>query len=98
MTKITSGAQFVDDFLNGGYESNIITTIYGPSGAGKTNLCLLAAVKVAESGKKVIFIDTEGGIAVERIKQISSNYQQVLEKIIFLIRLLLPNRKKFSRN
>jgi len=83
MTKITSGAKFIDNFLNGGYETNVVTTIYGPSGVGKTNLCLLAAVKVAESGKKVIFIDTEGGIAVERIKQISSDYQKVLEKIIF---------------
>ena len=82
-TKISTGADFLDKLLEGGYDNDIITTIFGPSGAGKTNLCLLAAVKVAESGKKVIFIDTEGGIAVERIRQLSENYQQVLEKIIF---------------
>lgn len=73
----------MDELLGGGYDHDIITTIYGPSGSGKTNLCLLAAVKVAESGKKVIFIDTEGGIAVERIKQISENYPEVLDKIMF---------------
>ena len=84
MDKISTGADFFDSLLKGGYDNDIITTIYGPSGAGKTNLCLLAAVKVAEAGRKVIFIDTEGGIAVERIRQISENYQDVLEKIIFL--------------
>ncbi len=84
MTRLTTGAASLDFFLNGGYDSNIITTIYGPSGSGKTNLCLLAAVRVAESGKNVLFIDTEGGIAVERIKQISNDYEQVLARILFL--------------
>src|SRR3989338_11427426 len=83
MTKISTGAEFLDQFLQGGYDDEIVTTIYGPSGAGKTNLCLLAAVKVAEAGKKVLFIDTEGGIAVERIKQMSSDHEAVLQRILF---------------
>ena len=74
----------MDTLLEGGYDPDILTTIFGPSGAGKTNFCLIAAVKIAEAGKKVIFIDTEGGIAVERIKQISSDYESVLSRIIFL--------------
>ncbi len=81
--KISTGAKFFNDYLEGGYEKNVVTTIYGPSGSGKTNLCLLAAVKVAETGKKVIIIDTEGGIAVERIKQLSDKWQYVLDQIIF---------------
>jgi len=84
MVKISTGAAFLDALLEGGYDSDILTTIFGPSGAGKTNLCLLAAARIAESGKKVLFIDTEGGIAVERIKQISTDYNLVLDKIIFL--------------
>lgn len=84
MGKISSGESFLDEYLGGGYEDDIITTFFGPSGSGKTNLCLLAAVKMAENGKKIIFIDTEGGIAVERIKQISTNYNHVLERVIFL--------------
>lgn len=83
MTKISSGAVFLDTLLEGGYDPDIVTTIFGPSGAGKTNLCLLAAVGIAQSGKKILFIDTEGGIAVERIKQISVNYEEVLDKILF---------------
>lgn len=83
MAKISTGAAFLDALLDGGYDPDIVTTIFGPSGAGKTNLCLLAAVKVAGAGKKILFIDTEGGIAVERIKQISANYEEVLNKILF---------------
>lgn len=82
--KLTSGAPFLDKHLDGGYEKDVVTTIYGPSGSGKTNLCLLAAVKVAEQGKKVLLIDTEGGIAVERIKQLTNDYEKVLGEIIFL--------------
>ncbi len=82
--KTSTGAAFLDAQLDGGYERDIVTTIYGPSGSGKTNLCLLAAVRVAEQGKKVLLIDTEGGIAVERIKQLSKDYQKVLQEIIFL--------------
>jgi DNA repair protein RadB len=56
--------------LHGGYEKDVITTIYGPAGAGKTNFCMLAAVSQAKKGNKVIFIDTEGGFSVERAKQL----------------------------
>ena len=83
MNKISTGADFLNFFLAGGYDPDIITTIYGPSGCGKTNLCLIAAVKVAEAGKKVLFIDTEGGIAVERIKQISNSWEEILGRIMF---------------
>ena len=86
MLKISSGVDFLDEFLGGGYDTDVITTVYGPSGVGKTNLCLLCAVHVALSGKKVMFMDTEGGIAVERIKQITPRYEEVLERVLFLIR------------
>ena len=81
--KISTGSQVLNAFLNGGYESDIITTIYGPSGSGKTNLCLLAAVKVAEQGKKVLLIDTEGGIAVDRVQQLTYNPKEVLNNLLF---------------
>lgn len=93
MTKVSSGVDFLDLFLDGGYDTDIITTIYGPSGSGKTNLCLLAAVRMAESGKKVLFIDTEGGIAVERIRQLSSRYEEVLERIMFLNPVTFEDQK-----
>lgn len=92
--KVSTGAPFLDVLLEGGYDCDIITTIFGPSGSGKTNLCLLTAVHVAQSGKKVLFVDTEGGIAVERIKQISDDYQAVLEKILFFNPLTFAEQKQ----
>lgn len=68
--KISAGSYDLNKFLHGGYEKDVITTIYGPAGAGKTNFCMLAAVSQAKKGNKVIFIDTEGGFSVERAKQL----------------------------
>lgn len=82
MEKILTGSPELDQFLEGGYERDVITTLYGPAGAGKTNLCMLAAVTMARNGKKVIFIDTEGGFSVDRLKQITN--ESVLRNILLL--------------
>ena len=84
--RLSTGTEILDVLLDGGYENDAITTIYGPAGAGKTNFALLAAVNVAKLGKKVIYIDTEGGFSIARLEQLVPNYKKtkVLEKIIFL--------------
>ena len=82
--KISSGAEKLDEFLEGGFESDVVTTIYGPAGAGKTLFCILSAIEIVKAGKKVIYIDTEGGFSVERIKQIDDDYDLLLKHIIFL--------------
>ncbi len=82
--KISTGSKLLDNFLSGGYETDSITTIYGPSGSGKTNLCILAAIAAIQAGKKVIYVDTEGGISVERLKQLSKNSEEILEACLFL--------------
>lgn len=83
LMKITTGSAFFDRFLAGGYDADVVTTLYGPSGSGKTNLCLLAAVAAAVEGKQVLFMDTEGGIAVERIMQINPDVNTILPRIFF---------------
>ncbi len=92
--KIPTGAAFLDEFFGGGYDANIVTTIYGPSGSGKTNLCLLAAIEIAKQGKKVLFLDTEGGISVERIAQICGNYEELLPQIIFFNSYTFEDQKE----
>ena len=57
-SRISAGSYDLNRFLSGGYETDIITTIYGPAGSGKTNLCMLAAVSQAKKGNKIIFINT----------------------------------------
>ncbi len=83
--KISAGSYDLNKWLYGGYDKDIITTIYGPAGCGKTNFCALAAVSQASKDNKVIFIDTEGGFSVERVKQIAKeDYEKILENIIIL--------------
>jgi len=83
--KISAGSFDLNKFLYGGYDKDIITTIYGAAGSGKTNFCVLAAVSQAKKGKKVIFIDTEQGFSIDRFKQIcGENYQETLKNIILL--------------
>ena len=82
MAKISTGNFELNNWLEGGYEEDVITTLYGPAGSGKTNLCMIAAVEAAKKGKKVIFIDTEGGFSVDRFKQLTS--EDVLKNILLL--------------
>lgn len=83
--KISAGSYDLNKFLYGGYDKDIITTIYGTAGSGKTNFVILAAVSQAKKAKKIIFIDTEGGFSVERVKQLAGeNYQDILKNIILL--------------
>jgi DNA repair protein RadB len=82
--RVPTGSKILDNVLEGGYETDIITTVYGPSGAGKTTFCILSAVSVAKRGKKVVYIDTEGGFSPERMAQISKDYKKLLKNIIFL--------------
>ena len=92
--KIDSGTEVIDSLLEGGYESDIVTTIYGPAGSGKTNLALLAAISIAKQGKKVIYIDTEGGFSVARLKQLTSNSRKILSNILFLKPTKFSEQKK----
>lgn len=85
MGRISAGSYDLNKWLHGGYEDDIVSVIYGASGTGKTNFCLLASVSQAKKGKKVIFMDTEGGFSSDRVKQMSGeNYKDVLERILLL--------------
>lgn len=76
----------VFDALVSGYEGGILTALYGPAGTGKTTVCLLAAIAAIRAGKKVIFVDTEGGFSTVRFQQLLQNEakEQYLEKIFLL--------------
>lgn len=85
MPKISAGSYDLNKWLFGGYETDIVTVVYGSSGTGKTNFCMIAAVSQARKGNKVIYIDTEGGFSVERVKQLApENYEEVLNNILLL--------------
>ncbi|MEK6820143.1 MAG: DNA repair and recombination protein RadB [Nanoarchaeota archaeon] len=93
--KISAGSYDLNKFLYGGYEKDIITTVYGPAGSGKTNFCILVSVSQAKKGNKVLYIDTEGGFSVERVKQIAGEgYEKILENIILIKPVNFEEQKK----
>ena len=81
--KLSSGSKVFDTLLEGGIEQDIITTLYGPAGVGKTCFCMLASIAAVKAGKKVIYIDTEGGFSMERFKQLCPDYNKILEHMVF---------------
>ncbi|MBI2145237.1 DNA repair and recombination protein RadB [Candidatus Woesearchaeota archaeon] len=101
MTKIPAGSEVIDKLLEGGYETDVITALYGPAGSGKTTTCLLAAISAAGSkeskDKKIVFIDTEGGFSTERLQQLIGNEKdakKALERIMLLKVTSFPEQKK----
>jgi len=81
----TTGSAVLDILLRGGFEKGIITTLYGPSGIGKSNICLAAISSVFASGKKIIFIDTENSFSFDRFKQLNpQKHEEMLDYIIIL--------------
>ena len=84
-TKISAGSYDLNKWLHGGYEKDIITTICGSAGSGKTNFCLCVAASQAKKGNKVIFIDTEGGFSVDRFRQLAGEeWQKAIENVLIL--------------
>lgn len=76
--RISAGNYDLNKWLFGGYDKDIITTIYGPAGSGKTNFCMMASASIAKKGGKVIFIDTEGGFSAERFKQLCKDSDEAI--------------------
>ena len=72
----------IDRFLGGGFEAGAITEIYGEAGSGKTNMCIQMAKAVILSGKKAIYIDTEG-LSRDRIQQIfGDDYDGMIKNLL----------------
>jgi len=92
--KISAGSYILNQFLHGGYETDIITTLYGPGGSGKSNLAIILVTSQAKKQNKTIFIDTEGGFSTERFKQIHGGEKEQIEKDLQNIFLLKPTSFK----
>ncbi|MBT4375884.1 DNA repair and recombination protein RadB [archaeon] len=94
--KISAGSYDLNKWLFGGYETDVITMIAGPPGSGKTNLAILTACSQAKKGKKVIFMDTEGGFSVDRVKQIAEqDHKEILPNILLLEPTTFDEQKRF---
>ena len=75
----------LDELLGGGIEKGAITQFYGPPGCGKTNIVLKILYESTKNGSKAIFMDTEGGLSLERIQQIAASDFDSIANNIFLL-------------
>ena len=81
-SQLPSGCQPLDELLGGGFETGVVTQIFGEAGSGKTNICIQLAVECVKRGKKVIFIDTES-VSPDRFRQIAGeNAKEIAQQII----------------
>lgn len=93
--KISTGSYDFNEWLSGGYEKDVVTMIAGPPGSGKTNMGILVSCSQAKKGKKVIFVDTEGGFSVERVMQIvGEDYKNILKNFFLLEPTNFDEQKK----
>ena len=84
---ISTGIEALDKKIKG-YPADGITTFYGSAGSGKTNLVLTAGIAMTKRNKKVIIINTEGEIIIDRLKQLIG--ESDLSSFIFI------NQKTFK--
>ncbi len=93
--RISTGSYDFNTWLFGGYEKDVITMIAGPPGSGKTNFAILAACSQSKKGNKVIFVDTEGGFSIDRVKQIvGEGHEEILKNILLLEPTNFEEQKK----
>jgi DNA repair protein RadB len=82
--RLSSGADPIDALIAGGFENDVLTTIYGPAGSGKSNIALIAVASVLKQGKKVMYVDTEGSFSVDRMLQIFPEFEASSQNLLFL--------------
>ncbi|WP_456471792.1 DNA repair and recombination protein RadB [Methanocaldococcus sp.] len=72
----------IKNILLGNANKEMITQVYGFPGVGKTNVCIMNLVNYGRDGK-VVYIDTEGGLFLERIKQVAKDlYDKIIENLL----------------
>jgi DNA repair protein RadB len=81
--KVPTGCQPLDELLEGGIETDVLTLFYGEGGSGKTNICLQLTRNVAREGHRTVYIDTEG-ISFDRFRQIcGKDFETVNQRVLF---------------
>lgn len=65
-----AGSTRLDDLLGGGLFPGEVCEVAGPSGVGKTQLCLTVAALTALSGVPVVYLDSGNGFSSERVLEL----------------------------
>ncbi|TMI54107.1 DNA repair and recombination protein RadA [Candidatus Bathyarchaeota archaeon] len=88
LQRLSFASTNLDKLLGGGLETQAITEFVGEFGAGKSQICMklsvIAQLPAKDGGLegKVLFIDTEGTFAAQRVYQMATAMQLDPEKIL----------------
>jgi len=88
LQRLSFASNNLDKLLGGGLETQAITEFVGEFGAGKSQICMKLSVMtqlpVKDGGLegKVLFVDTEGTFAAQRVYQMAQAMQVDPEKIL----------------
>jgi len=88
LQRLSFASSNLDKLLGGGLETQAITEFVGEFGAGKSQICMKLSVITQLPAKdgglegKVLFIDTEGTFAAQRVYQMATAMQLDPEKIL----------------
>ncbi|TMI49031.1 DNA repair and recombination protein RadA [Candidatus Bathyarchaeota archaeon] len=88
LQRLSFASSNLDKLLGGGLETQAITEFVGEFGAGKSQICMklsvIAQLPAKDGGLegKVLFIDTEGTFAAQRVYQMATAMQLDPEKIL----------------
>ena len=91
---LSTGSRKLDELLGGGFAPGVLTQIYGPYATGKTTLAVQTGIL---SGKKVAYVDTEGGFSPERLKQMAEARNLDPEEALSRFILFTPANFKEQR-
>ncbi len=88
LQRLSFASSNLDKLLGGGLETQAITEFVGEFGAGKSQICMKLSVITQLPAKdgglegKVLFVDTEGTFAAQRVYQMAQAMQVDPEKIL----------------
>ena len=88
LQRLSFGSNNLNKLLGGGLETQAITEFVGEFGAGKSQICMRLSVNAQQPNKdgglegRVLFIDTEGTFAAQRVYQMATAMQLDPEKIL----------------
>ncbi len=76
--------EYFKKILMGNLEHKVITQVYGEPATGKTCFAIQCLIKYVKRNNKVVFIDTEGGFSIERLKQMSgSAFRDIFKNVYY---------------
>ncbi|MEM4461439.1 MAG: ATPase domain-containing protein [Candidatus Bathyarchaeia archaeon] len=83
---IPTGCSKLDELLGGGIPIGRLTLIYGEASSGKTTIALQVSVSAARIGLKVLYMDCDNSLRIERLRAIAKEDFNDLSKRIIVSR------------